>query len=181
MKGRRLDPVFTGSLRQSKAFAKYLMANIAALIQFLIGAGNPTAIFRRVWSIVVDAVEGMANGARPHIGKKVGERLNPSGADYNAAPAVVGVFLAVLRVTAPLHLRPTGHGGCVCHPVLQLFAPATFRPARLEIAPKDAALSPTNAPAKAAAATAFQHSPIVHLHGVTISRGSNFIKEYQHD
>lgn len=180
MKGADLHAVFARGLGQGELLTKYPMPHIAALIQFLLGTGHPTAILRRIRAIVVHSIKSVAVWAFTHIVKKIGKRFKPSGANENAAPPIVRIFLAMLGVTAPLHLRPAGHSRCVSHAMLKLFASATFRPACPQVPPKYAAFSSANATAKAAAPTAFQHCPIIHLHHAMIRRGNTFIKEYQH-
>jgi hypothetical protein len=79
------------------------------LVRVLLGANGPSAVIRRVWSVVIDTLKGCANGPNSHVGDKVSERFQPPFADVNSASAIVHKFFAVGRVAAPLHFGPTGH------------------------------------------------------------------------
>ncbi len=68
---------------------------------------RPSTVIRRVWSVVVIAVDRMLScGFRTHIGKEVLKRIKPSLADGNSTCAVIveGVILSV--ETSGFHSLP---------------------------------------------------------------------------
>ncbi len=69
---------------------------LSALIIVLFDVGRPSAIFGRVWSVIVNAVDTIAFGrARTHIGIKVLKRVQPSVTNGDAASAPIGVIFPI--------------------------------------------------------------------------------------
>jgi len=90
-------------------------ANLHALVRFesisarivrLLARRRPTAIFRFIVAVAVDALNRAAIWAWTHVGKKVLERVQPALAhrDASAAVSVIPGILGV--VAAGLHVRP---------------------------------------------------------------------------
>lgn len=78
----------------------------ASRIQVLFMSGSPSAVAGRVWSVIVDAVNGMlGRRLRAHAEKERWKIVPPFGAHINA-PAAVVLVVGALRVFA------TCDGGC---------------------------------------------------------------------
>lgn len=97
-------------------------------------AVSPAAVFGRVITIGVDAVEGASRRSHTHVANKIGEAIDPSVTHTNASTTVV-LEAFCLWIEAPTeHSSPTVVRRCVAEPVLQFQAPATFHLAKPEIA-----------------------------------------------
>lgn len=86
----------------------------------LLVSRRPPAVFGRVISIVVDAVNRKANWLFPHVSQEVGKAIGaaPSLANFDAA-AAVSVKNLVRRVSATVvHGGPYSVGRGLCHAVL---------------------------------------------------------------
>lgn len=69
----------------------------------------PAAILRRVWAVVVDAVNRIAfSWPWPHVVKEIQEAGEPSFADANAATAVETINPMVCIVATAFHPGPCG-------------------------------------------------------------------------
>ncbi len=75
-------------------------------IPHLLRACRPSAIARLVIAVVVDAFNGMAKWAWPHVIEKCRERIEPSGIDSYASTAVVLEVSSVRIKTARFHGLP---------------------------------------------------------------------------
>jgi len=164
MQGINPNAVLAGGFGQRDLFAKNGMADVAALVQFLFSAWNPTAIFMTVWAIVINALQRMTFRPFAHVLNEVRKGLFPALANYYPAPAIVRVFLAMRSVASAAHFDPTSCGRGIGHPVLNLTAPATFGASCAKIAPKNMAHSSAIASAKPASPTVFKDGPFVYLH-----------------
>jgi len=78
-----------------------------AAISVLLSSCCPPAIFGRVGTVVVNAVNGIRlRWARPHVVHKILKRCAPTGTDSNSSPAVVDVAFCG-RIEAPFeHAGP---------------------------------------------------------------------------
>lgn len=77
-----------------------------APVHVLLPASSPAAVFRRIASFVVDAVERTALRAVSHVSDKIYE-FSPAATNRNSSSAVV-VKSVVTRITAPVyHVKPT--------------------------------------------------------------------------
>jgi hypothetical protein len=104
-----LNAVFLGCLHDRHPFAVELIDRIVALVALLIAPPCPTAIFRRIWPIVVFASNGSARWSWSHVFKEIGKTLQPAHANSDAAPAVSWIILAMIRVATTLHFSPRCH------------------------------------------------------------------------
>jgi hypothetical protein len=66
----------------------------------------PSAVVRRVRSVVVDAIDRVSFWAWSHIGKELRKVINPLRTDRNPARAVVGIVLVVWSQASLLHSLP---------------------------------------------------------------------------
>lgn len=112
---------------------------IPACVVGLFSARRPTAVLRRIWAFVVDAVNGvMARWARSHILIECREVVPPSLTDANASPAIPLVVLGVSVVATRVHPAPAGIFRRFLHAMLVVDrcdllsqqTPATTRPAQ---------------------------------------------------
>ena len=96
-------------------------------VALLLASGCPTAVLRRVWSVIVDSVNAqIGRWAWPHVAVERLKRLYPLGANCNAAPAVRGI-LAISWIKATLlHACPDVVFGRAKHPVLSGSRPGDF-------------------------------------------------------
>lgn len=111
----------------------------------LFESDSPSAIFGRVWAIVVNAINGMLwRWARPHVSVKVLERVDPASAHCNTARAIVRIIRRFGICASALDMPPTSVLGRVSHAVrrsrfgcgLWTKATATLGAARLQIVAK---------------------------------------------
>lgn len=80
---------------------------IASPVLGLLTARGPSAIIRRVRSVVVNAIQGVTpRRSRPHISQKGCEVNAPSFAHDNAAPAVIRERSVSVTKAAPLRSSP---------------------------------------------------------------------------
>jgi hypothetical protein len=108
----------------------------------LLTVGRPTAVFRRVVAVVVDAVDRERSAPseaaqtfrpRSHVGEEVLERLPPR-AHPDPAPAVVSVRVVSRVLATPPHVEPHAVFGRVRRSVPESASAARFvakAPARL--------------------------------------------------
>lgn len=88
------------------SLAVELKVVVAARVVVLCLAGRPLAVGRRVWAVVIDAVNRSADWAWPHVSVERLERRSPFVAHSNAAPAVVWPRPAAIVVAALFHVAP---------------------------------------------------------------------------
>ena len=127
-----------------------------ALVAGLLRAGSPSAVIRRVRTVVVDSVEAGSNGPSTHIGVEVRKRVLPPLAHLYAAPPVAFVVGALGVVTTCFHALPSAVFGRSEHAVclgpsrenLSDVAAAALDPTGFEFAAVDLAGGPTVADAK---------------------------------
>lgn len=94
---------------------------IVSLVSSLLHRRCPIAIGWAVVLVWIAAVNGMcATWPRSHVGIEVGERFEPSSADFDAATAVVTVSDVRLAVTSRLERRPGVILWAVAHPVTSI-------------------------------------------------------------
>jgi hypothetical protein len=98
---RLLSPRGEGS-----AFAAPFNVVVTARVAGLFFLGRPTAILRRVRTVVVDALNRLAWLTRPHVEIERHEVVKPTFAHGDPAPAVVGVRLVFRVVAALLNAAP---------------------------------------------------------------------------
>lgn len=75
-------------------------------VDLALGARRPSAIVGAIPAIVVDAVDGIAIRARPHVSNKGSEVALPAVAHSDAAPPVVHPLLESWVVTSAKHSLP---------------------------------------------------------------------------
>lgn len=104
------DSCFKGAVRNANLLGPFCKGfcdtvpgdeSVSTSVSRLLFRCRPSAVFRAVVAVVVDAVKRRAGGPRADIGKKVFKGLQPAVADFDAAASVVLVFF-VLNITAPL-------------------------------------------------------------------------------
>lgn len=98
-------PKTTAPLRNRHRLTTIGEVVILSCVAVLLRDCRPTAILRRVRSVIIDTVYRAPIGAIAHIGKEVGERLSPSVADGNATRPVPLVGLVTGAVASRNHLR----------------------------------------------------------------------------
>ncbi len=95
-----------------------LLLQPPALIAVLFALGCPSAIFRRVRSIVVDAVQGhILRWTGTHIGKKGCKVIDPTVADSDTSATPIGVSFMLLVEASGFHVPPDSVFGGLCHAV----------------------------------------------------------------
>lgn len=76
-------------------------------VSCLLGARRPATVLRRVWAVVVDAVQRvLRRGPAAHIGQERGIGVAPSFAHENAAPAIAPVADVIRIPAAGFHAFP---------------------------------------------------------------------------
>lgn len=94
---------------------------VARAICRLLAEGGPSAIFRLVIAVAVDAVKGAVAGSLPHVGQEVRKSTTglwvPAVADRDSAPPVPGVACVARIATPPEHGNPTAIGRSAGHTV----------------------------------------------------------------
>lgn len=122
--------------------AQLLSRAIAAIVP-LLKAGRPSAIAGLIMSVVVDAINGvLARRSVPHVCKESVERISPSGAHSNTAPAVVWIASRTGYEASRLHTGPHSVSHRVSQPVRRVLhgrddgaiATATLRLSKSQIA-----------------------------------------------
>jgi hypothetical protein len=98
-----------------------------ALIFVLVGHRSPSAIFRAIWSFVVDSIKGVAIGALPHICDEIQERSSPSFTDANAPAAVMRVVKNIRVFTSLFHCVPSVIEQCLGKAVSQVIGFVCFQ------------------------------------------------------
>lgn len=79
--------------------------SLAPVVGLVLGV-FPSAVIRSVWAVVIYSAKCVCVWTWSHISKKLGERVDPLGADSDSTSAV-GRILWIIRVEAPLlHRRP---------------------------------------------------------------------------
>jgi len=80
---------------------------------------GPAAVLRRVWSVIIDALDGCASvWFWSHIGQEVLERIEPSVAERNASGSIAAVIWMSRVVATTLSVLPrqvfrrSGHAMC---------------------------------------------------------------------
>lgn len=90
-----------------------LIHAIRPAVTLLFGSRGPAAIFGRVRSAVVDAIQRVARRPLTHIAAKLCEVINPLFADRDASTAPIRIA-RIPRIKATLlHARPYAIEGCV--------------------------------------------------------------------
>lgn len=64
---------------------------VVSLVIGLLSITRPSAVIRRIWAVVVDALNGKAVWAWPHISQEVFKRLLPAVTNRNTASSVSGI------------------------------------------------------------------------------------------
>ena len=104
--GRNLYIEKRRPLGDCSALSLKLKDMVSSLIRALLGIRGPSAILRRVVSVCIESINGIATRwARPHVGKEGGEAFDPSIAHADTTAAVV------LEIWNVLVKAPTFHGG----------------------------------------------------------------------
>lgn len=167
-----MNAVSFGRLYYGHANAIDANPSIGALIAFLRGAWNPTAVFWRIWTGVVDPIKGEAFWSRSHVSKEGIKTIAPTFANDNAASAIVSIIPAFRIMTSTLHIDPTAIRRRSVHAVTAVSdagkltrsnpsrTPAAFRLALPQIACRHAANRAAYTLACAILATKFCRSPI---------------------
>ncbi len=101
-----VNPGTAAGFRENHSLTAEIHYPILACICGLLKSGSPSAITRRVISIVVSAVKACSLGPLSHIAQECHEVISPSSADGNTATAIVGVATVIKVVAAPLHPFP---------------------------------------------------------------------------
>lgn len=101
----RRRPAFPHLATGGVAVKASLRAMSATTVQGLLLLGRPSAVPRRVWAFIVDAVERFALRSFSHVFEKVIEG-QPTRADGDAAASVIAEPIAVRVETSLLHPRP---------------------------------------------------------------------------
>lgn len=82
----------------------YLVAKFPTIFR-LIGPGNPFAICRRIWSVVVNSLYRITFvGPCAHVAIKVFETMKPTRTHFNAASTVIFVGFICFAIAATDHL-----------------------------------------------------------------------------
>lgn len=79
---------------------------VTTFVVVLSHTASPSTIFRRVWSIIVDAIKFMARRTWPHIFEKSEKAIVPSVTDSNPSEAVI--FSLFRTLTSRFSMRPRG-------------------------------------------------------------------------
>jgi len=95
-----------GPLSKRQCFAIKGYQLVTPAVVTLLFAGGPAAVFRRVVSIVIGSLQGIALRARTHVGQKLA-KYGPSVTDFDTPPTVARVASSLWRHAAPPH-----HGPC---------------------------------------------------------------------
>lgn len=94
---------------------------IFACVVVLRGPTSPDAIFSRVWTVVVKALDRVSSSwTWPHVQKKGGEVIAPSFADFYASAAVIGERHVLRISTARFQGGPRPVLGGFAKPVFQI-------------------------------------------------------------
>lgn len=122
-------------LRDSHGFTIERQYMVDTCVVALFGNSRPSTILRRVWAIVVNAVERMPLWTHAHVIEKILKRFTPAVANFNASVAVILEAYIVRVVTSAEHLIVRSPHGMIRQTVrhfqlgckLFLQAPAAFR------------------------------------------------------
>jgi hypothetical protein len=88
--------------------------SVVSFIVVLLLQCNPSAIFRRIRTIIVNAIQfGLRKGPISHICIKCRERIAPSFANVNASSAIIAVGMCVWIVAPLFHRMPYVIDGAV--------------------------------------------------------------------
>lgn len=192
VQGGNVDPIFSRRFRQCQKFTVYLIADIGPFIKLLLRPCDPTAIFRRIRSIIVNAIKGMTFRSFPHVGEKGFKRISPLIANGYSATTIIRIFLAMRGVASAPHFDPACRGGRVGHSMLSNIWPfysnaqgiracaAHSRLTAFKIAKGEKPFRPAIATAKSLAANVFDDYPVSISHGATVNRGNIFCKDQSH-
>lgn len=177
IKRRATDAIFAGGFGECDPLAKNVVTNTRSLVQFLRRPWNPSAVLRRVGSVIVNAVEGVTVRAQAHVSQKIHKRISPSVTHDNTAPSVVRIFFAVSGVASPPHLNPTSGGRRVGETVFRdlrardVFARgiraifAHFRFSGFQIAKQNDPLCAAVAATESHSSSGLKNRPPIELHG----------------
>src|ERR1700756_3207583 len=93
------------SIRMKSVFVNVrlgtLVSAMGSMVVGLFVNGSPLAIFRRVWAVIVNAVDSRSWWPWPHVSEEVVERVKPSVTDRDTAatPSIVGIVVCVVAAT----------------------------------------------------------------------------------
>ena len=119
-----------------------LDVDVRAFVRRLLGQCRPAAVLRRVWSVVIDAIDGMSwRRARTHVLKELREISEPRLVDVDATASIVGIPRVGWIAAAFPHIEPRLVFGTaresVCRAsgldALSLYASTALRDALLQI------------------------------------------------
>ncbi len=100
------DTVPSSGLRESESVCQpYVLPRVIRLF----GTARPAAVFRRIRSVVISALDGVSRWARTHVDQERGEVLRPSFTNRDTATAIVGIS----RMSCAGATRPHCHPGLV--------------------------------------------------------------------
>jgi hypothetical protein len=98
---------FFGPLGNHQCLAVVGEVMIAPRVSHLLSLGGPSAIFRGIRTASINAVYAVLSAwARSHVCQKVLERVTPTVANGNAAPAIVLVSGMIWIIAAVFHASP---------------------------------------------------------------------------
>ena len=92
--------------RDCHSLVMYLYKNIRAAITLLLRWRGPSAILRRVRTVVVNAIQRCPMWSRSHVCEELYERISPGVTDRNSSAPVAGVRLIGRIRTATFHGPP---------------------------------------------------------------------------
>lgn len=104
---RRVQASNECPLSDSARRAVQRQQSIRSRIVILVNSIGPSAVVRRVWPVVVDAIERMTNRATPHIGKESLVVVVPFRAHGNPARPIGSIAFALRIVASPFRVLPT--------------------------------------------------------------------------
>lgn len=189
IQGRRLDAELFSGFGNRHQLPEKFVARIGSLVAFLLFPQGPSAIFRGIRTVVVDAIKRASVRARAHIRKEVDEARQPSLTNRDSSSTIVRVLLAVHRIATALHFYPRRHRRGVRIAVPAVFVsrhltggvitPAALGRSRPNVMPENNPFSPAFAPAQRVSPRAADDCPFVvdrayfctSCHETTISHG----------
>jgi len=108
--------------------------SIVAFIATLFGSCSPSAVFRSIWAVIVNALSlVLVRWSRSHIVKELFTRLTPFVANKYAASSVLWIILVFRIVTTTYHVGVNLIFAGVTFAVRVVRAAATIRDALMEI------------------------------------------------
>lgn len=100
-------PGATGPALRRVLHALEFKESVLPRVTRLVNAWHPTAVARRIRSIVVVPFDGVTGrGLQAHVGKERAEIISPRVADRDASTAVVGVLRSIRIQASLLHCAP---------------------------------------------------------------------------